>query len=179
MSKAPIALQLFAVRAEAERDLPNTLRQIAAIGYRGAEPYGFDGSSDRGQKYAAAEIRRMYDDNGLTCCGFHLDPAAMVGDNLKRTIAFNQELGNRFLIVAGDSRRMASLAGVDELADILSSAAETLRAHGMFSGYHAHGFDFAEVQGEIPWYRLFGQLPTEVIMQIDTGNCAGGGGGSH
>ena len=46
----------------------------------------------------------------------------------------------------------------------------------MFVGYHSHGFDFARVDGEIAWYRLFGATRPEVIMQLDNGNCAGGGG---
>lgn len=176
MSKAPIALQLYVVRNDVERNLPQTLQRVADIGYQGAEPYGFDGSSDRWQNHTATEIRRMFDDNGLTCCGFHLAPAALAGDNLKRTIALNQTLGNRFLVVAGAAKQMSSLAGIDAFAGALIHAAEKLQSHGMFAGYHAHGFDFTPVEGEVPWYRLFNKLPREVIMQIDTGNCADGGG---
>lgn len=175
-NRVPIALQLFAVRGETQRDLANTLKQVAAIGYQGAEPYGFDGQSSVWQNLTASDLRRLFDDNGLTCCGFHLATDALIGDNLKRTVEFNRTLGNRFLIVAGDSKRMASLGGIDELTDILNTAAEKVVADGLFVGYHAHGFDFANVEGQVPWYRLFGNTKPQVIMQIDTGNSAGGGG---
>lgn len=178
MSIAPIALQLYSVRAEAERDLPNTLKQVAAIGYKGAEPYGFDGQGERWKKHTAAEIRRLYDDNGLTCCGFHLAPTAFIGDNLQRTLEFNQVLGNKLLIIAGDSQRMSSRAGIDELAGILNSTAERLKPHGMYAGYHAHGFDAKVVDGEVAWYRLFKNTAQDVVMQLDVGNYAGGGGDS-
>ncbi len=46
----------------------------------------------------------------------------------------------------------------------------------MFTGYHAHGFDFETVEGETAWVRLFSQLREDVIMQMDVGNCANGGG---
>jgi sugar phosphate isomerase/epimerase len=46
----------------------------------------------------------------------------------------------------------------------------------MYTGYHAHGFDFATVDGEIAWDVLFANTRPEVIMQMDIGNCAGGGG---
>lgn len=176
MSTAPIALQLFSVRAEVERDLAHTLEQVAAIGYQGAEPYGFDGQTDRWQKHTAAGIRKMYDDNGLACCGFHIAPGALVGDNLQRTAEFNRVLGNRFLIVAGDSQRMSSVEGIGELAGLLNSAAEQLRDQGLFVGYHAHGFDAKTVDGEIAWYRLFTATDKDVIMQLDVGNYASGGG---
>lgn len=51
-----------------------------------------------------------------------------------------------------------------------------LEAEGMYAGYHAHGFDFVEFEGRTAWDILFSQTRSEVIMQLDIGNCAGGGG---
>ena len=118
----------------------------------------------------------MYDDNGLTCCGIHLATGALLGDNLSRAIEFNRTLDNRFLVVAADKQRMSSVGGIMELAGILNDAAERLQGEGMFTGYHAHGFDFATVGGRIAWDILFENTRPEVIMQLDIGNCAGGGG---
>ena len=172
----PIGLQLFAVRGECERDLPATLKSVAEIGYAGAEPWGYDGSTLEWQGHSSQEIRRMYDENGLACCGIHLTTGAIQGENLARTVEFNKTLGNRFLIVAMDKKRMESVAGVMELAGILNDAAEKLAGEGMFTGYHAHGFDFATLDGRIAWDILFENTRPEVIMQMDIGNCAGGGG---
>ena len=99
MAQIPVGLQLFAVRGEAEKNLPATLEAAAKIGYAGVEPWGYGGESLEWQGHGAAEIRRMLDDNGLRCCGIHLHTDALRGDNLKRTVEFNQTLGNRFLIV--------------------------------------------------------------------------------
>ncbi len=172
----PIGLQLFSVRGECANDLPATLKAVADCGYQGAEPWGYDGSALDWQGHPSSEIRRLYDDNGLTCCGIHLSTGALLGDNLQRTIEFNRTLGNRFLIVAMDKQRMSSRAGVVELAGILNEAAEKLQPEGMFTGYHAHGFDFETLDGEIAWDLLFSATRPEVIMQMDIGNCAGGGG---
>ncbi len=172
----PAALQLFAVRGELSKGLPGVLKSIASIGYKGAEPWGHDGSNLKWRDHDAKEIRRMYDDAGLTCCGFHLATAALQGDNLKRSIEFHQILGNRFLIIAMDKTRMATVAGIDELAGILNDAAETLAGHGMYSGYHAHGFDAQPVNGRPAWDILFEKTRPEVIMQLDVGNYRSGGG---
>lgn len=172
----PIGLQLFSVRGECEKDLPGTLKAVADCGYQGAEPWGYDGASLEWKGHPAAEIRRMYDDNGLTCCGIHLSTGALLGENLPRTIEFNKTLGNRFLIVAMDKQRMSSRAGILELAALLNDTAGKLQSEGLFTGYHAHGFDFAVVEGEIAWDTLFRNTHPEVIMQMDIGNCAGGGG---
>ena len=176
MNKTPVALQLFSVRGEVGRDLPGTLKTLAKIGYDGAEPFGYDGKTLIWQGHSAADIRKMYDENGLTCCGIHLATDALLGDNLKRTIEFNKTVGNRFLIVAADKGRMSSSRGIAELAGILNTAAKALQPEGLYTGYHAHGFDFTIVNGRPAWDTLFAATEPEVIMQMDIGNCASGGG---
>lgn len=176
MGAVPIGLQLFAVRGECEKSLPATLKSIAEVGYAGVEPWGYGGDTLEWMGHPAAEIRRMLDDNGLKCCGMHLLTQALVGDNLKRTVELNQVLGNRFLVVAMDAERMKTVAGIAELKGILEAAADAVKPEGMFTGYHAHGFDFAVVEGQIAWDRLFGSLRPDVVMQLDIGNCVSGGG---
>lgn len=175
MSKIPIALQLYSVRGEVQKDLAATLAGVARIGYVGAEPWGYDGAALEWMGHSPQAIRQMYDDNGLKCCGFHLATAALA-ENLPRTIEMNQALGNNFLVIAADKPRMSSRATILELAGILNEASQTLRPLGMYSGYHAHGFDFETVDGEIAWDILFSHTDPEVIMQMDIGNCANGGG---
>jgi sugar phosphate isomerase/epimerase len=106
----------------------------------------------------------------------HIATEALQGDNLARTIELNQTLGNRFVIIAMDKARMSAVGTIAELAGILEEAAQRLADHGMFTGYHAHGFDFADVEGKPAWYRLFEQVSDRIVMQLDVGNCASGGG---
>jgi len=176
MGKIPIALQLFSVRGEVQNDLPATVKAVAELGYVGAEPWGYGGESLEWMGHSAADIRRMYDDNGLTCCGIHLATGALLGDNLARTVEFTRTLGNRFLVIAADKPRMSARDTILELAGILNDAAEAVAAEGMYTGYHAHGFDFETVDGEIAWDILFSHTREDVIMQMDIGNCAMGGG---
>ena len=178
-TKIPVGLQLFAVRGEVEKDLPGTLAEAARMGYAGVEPWGYNGEKVEWQGRSAAEMRRMLDDNGLACCGIHLSTGALQGDNLKRTVELNKTLGNRFLIVAADSQRMKSAAGIAELRGILEAAADAVRPEGMFTGYHAHGFDFAKVDDggteRTAWDVLFSSARPDIVMQLDTGNCTQGG----
>ena len=176
MSKIPIGLQLFSVRGECQQDLPATLKSVAELGYLAVEPWGYAGDSLEWMGHSAADIRRMLDDNGLTCCGIHLATDALLEANLARTVELNATLGNSFLVIAADSGRMSSVATIMELAGILNDAADKVADDGMFTGYHAHGFDFEVVEGEIAWDRLFSNTRDDVIMQMDIGNCANGGG---
>lgn len=174
--KIPIGLQLFSVRGECSKDLPAALKAVSEIGYVGVEPWGYGGDKLEWMGWAVKDIRKMLDDNGLKCCGIHLSTGALLGDNLSRTIELNQGLGNNFLVIAADSQRMGAVNTIMELAKILNETAEKLKPMGMFTGYHAHGFDFKKVEGRLAWDILFSNTRPEVIMQMDIGNCASGGG---
>ena len=175
-TKVPIALQLFSVRGECSKDLAATLKRVAEIGYAGAEPWGYRGDKLEWMGVPAKELRAMYDDLGLACCGMHLATDALLGDNLKRTIELNQILGNKFLIIAADKGRMSALDTIAELAAILNETAATLKPLGMLTGYHAHPFDFVRFGDETAWEILFSSTSQDVVMQMDIGNCANGDG---
>ena len=172
----PIGLQLYSVRADVTRDLPGTLAEIARVGYAGVEPWGYNGEKEEWQGLSGPALRKLLDDNGLRCCGMHLSTAAIQPANRGRTVALNRALGNTFLIVAMDAQRMTTREGIAELAGILDEASVDLESEGMQTGYHAHGFDFAIIEGETAWNHLFAMTRPEVVMQMDIGNCAGGGG---
>jgi sugar phosphate isomerase/epimerase len=175
-TKVPIALQLFSVRGECSKDLAATLKTVAEIGYVGAEPWGYRGDKLEWMGVSARDLRAMYDDLGLACCGMHLATEALLGDNLKRTIELNQILGNKFLIIAADKGRMSALASIAELAGILNDVAARLKPLGMLTGYHAHPFDFVKFGDETAWEILFSSTDPDVVMQMDIGNCARGDG---
>ncbi|MBM3855282.1 MAG: sugar phosphate isomerase/epimerase [Verrucomicrobia bacterium] len=174
--KLPIGLQLYAVREEFARSVPETLKAVARSGYAGVEFWGYGGTPNVFQNYSAQQLRQLLDDNKLQCCGIHLQVKALETAQLERTIENNRILGNRFLVVAAAKKEMSSLDGIKAFAAFLSEAHEKCRPHGMRVGYHAHGFDFDKLEGRFAWDHLFSQTRPEVIMQMDIANCLGGGG---
>jgi sugar phosphate isomerase/epimerase len=169
MSKIPIALQLYSVRQDCAADLPGTLEAVAGMGYEGVE---FAGYHDR----TARELRQLCDQRGLKVVGTHIGLNTLLGDELEKTVAFNQTLGNRYLIVPGlPEERRNSRAAWLETARIFDQVAARLAAHGMRTGYHNHHIEFVPMEGELPWDTFFGNTGKEVVMQLDTGNMYHGG----
>ncbi len=169
MSRIPIGLQLYSVRDDCKRDLPGTLAAVAKMGYDGVEFAGYYGRS-------AKELRTMLDDLGLKCCGTHTGLDTLLGAELKRTIEFNQELGDPYLIVPWLSSEQYNTPNAwRDLAGVFSDIANKLKPLGMWTGYHSHQHDFEPLEGERPWDTLFGNSSPEVVMQIDLGNCLSGG----
>jgi sugar phosphate isomerase/epimerase len=168
--KIPIGLQLYSVRNECEKDLPGTVAAVAKMGYRAVEFAGYYGRD-------AKTLRKLLDEHGLKCCGTHIGLETLLGDNLPKTIEFNQTLGNKFLIVPGLGEKYTkSRQAWQDTAALFNELADKVKPHGMRVGYHNHTIEFTELDGELPWDTFFGKTKKEVVMQFDTGNAMQGGG---
>ncbi len=170
LSNVPVGVQMFCFRHLLENDFEGALAQIATLGYDGVEFAGY-------YDYSAADLRKLLDGHGLIACGAHVGIDMLLGDELQRSIDFHGELGNTSLIVPaiGNDRR-SPMDAVMRTAEELTAIQETLRAHGMSTGYHCHAYSFdAPVEGQTIWDILANNTPDDLIMQLDTGNAANGG----
>jgi sugar phosphate isomerase/epimerase len=169
MARVPIGLELYSVRHELADDVRGTLEAVAEMGYEGVE---FAGPP----QHEAEELRALLDEFGLACCGWHT-PFDMVQDErLDETIAFNQTLGNRYVIVPGVPESLrSSRQDWLKLAAFFNDLADRLAPHDMLTGYHNHHVEFTPMDGELPWDTLFGNTGEGVVMQLDLGNAIFGG----
>jgi sugar phosphate isomerase/epimerase len=169
MGKIPIALQLYSVREQMAENLPATIKAVAEMGYQGVEFAGY-------YDYAATDLRKLLDDNGLVCCGTHTGIDSVLGDSLMATVEFNKTLGNPFLIVPGlPGEYTASRDAWRKTADVFNEISAKVRPLNMWTGYHNHHTEFTPLDGEMPWDTFFGNTDKDVVMQLDTGNAMRGG----
>ncbi|MGQ9606444.1 MAG: sugar phosphate isomerase/epimerase family protein [Thermogutta sp.] len=168
--KIPIGVQLYSVREAAAKNLARVLAAIKEMGYEAVEFAGYYGHS-------AAELRKMLDDSGLKCCGTHTGWDTLQPNNLAATVEFNHTIGNKYLICPYLAESFfATKEKAAETAELFNALAEKVQDQGMLVGYHAHGGDFRKVNGETAWEAFFSATKPEVVMQMDIGNCLGGGG---
>ena len=132
----PIGLELYSVRGELARDLPNTLRTMAQTGYQVVEFYA---------PYMAwtlpyaKEVRTMLDDNGLRCYSTPNVMAAFTpGELHAKAIEMNQIPGARQLILASAPDGTNGVDGWKILCDQLTVAALQLKLHALTAGFHNH-----------------------------------------
>jgi sugar phosphate isomerase/epimerase len=169
MAKVPIALELYSVRHDLEKDTRGTLKAVAEMGYEGVEFAG-------GTKATGEELRGYLDEFGLVCCGWHTPISAVQDSTLEQTITLNKTVGNPNIIIPGLPGEMTrTRADWLKTAQFFNALAAKLAPHGMATGYHNHHVEFQALDGELPWDTFFGNTNKEVIMQLDTGNAIYGG----
>lgn len=167
MSKLPVALGLFSVRATLFSDMKGTLARVRAMGYEGVEFFGPFSTPPQ-------DIRDMLADTGLGVCGWHVPITALEGINFDATVAYLKGVGVDTLVVpllAGDSA-----PAWEQSAKRMNAAALRLKEHGMRLGYHNHAHEFStRFAGKTAWELLFDNMSADIFPQIDTGNGLQGG----
>ncbi|WP_442602934.1 sugar phosphate isomerase/epimerase family protein [Paenibacillus sp. KN14-4R] len=163
MSGYKIGLQLYTVRDAAEQDFEGTLREVARLGYQGVEFAGYGGLS-------ADQLKTLLDELKLEVVGTHVSYERML-EELDDEIAYNQTLGNRYLIVpymVGEKRSDADAWKIiyTNLQEIGAKCAE----QGMVLCYHNHDFELlADVDGALALDAMFAAVPaSDLQVELDT-----------
>ncbi len=164
--RVPVGTQLWCVRKQLATEIPSTLNALSAIGFDAVELENAFGKS-------GSDWRKYLDAAKLKPCGFHHPLDELQGDKLAATVAFNQAIGNRNLIVRSlPAEVYKSNDLLKKTADAVNEIAEKAKAHKMRVGYHNHTTDFNRIDGEY-WWNLFADRTTkDVILQLDTGNAS-------
>ncbi len=167
--KYPIGLELYSVRTELARDLPNTLRAVAKIGYEAVEffaPY-FGWSLSY-----AKDVRSLMDDLGLRCYSTHNHIESFTpGDTMGKAIELNQILGARHLVLSSAPGTKV-LEGWKQLCGRLTTAVEQFQTHGLTAGFHNHQTEWAKLDGEQRIMDVVAaNTPREFVLQLDVGTC--------
>ncbi len=161
--KIPIAVQLYSVRGDCQKDFDAALEQVAAMGFEGVEFAGYYGYATR-----AEDLRKRLEALKLKAAGTHIQLDTMQGDALKKTIEFHQTIGCRFLVVPNNAA-FTDPEKSKALADSFNQIAAALKPVGMATGYHNHMNEFKK-DGDKTFWDLFAERTgKDVILQQDCG----------
>jgi sugar phosphate isomerase/epimerase len=136
-----IGLQMFTVREAAKADFVGTLKQVAAMGYRGVEVGGTLGG------LTVKELRVILDDLGLAMIGGHIGVANIHSD-FEATLEDYAALGARYIGTAWlpeDYRKDA--ASWQRAGRLLEKAAMMCVKHDITFFHHNHDMEFIRYDG--------------------------------
>jgi sugar phosphate isomerase/epimerase len=137
-----VALQLYTVRDLSAKDFAGTLKKVAEIGYDAVEFASYGGMS-------SADLKKLLGELKLQVAGSH-ESIDRLQKELEAAIAYNREIGNRFVVCPYMSEQWTSRgsAGYKEYARLLEKAGEKIKQAGMQLCYHNHDFEFKQEGGK-------------------------------
>jgi sugar phosphate isomerase/epimerase len=158
----PIALQLYSVRDDLEKDFEGTIRKVKALGYDGVEFAGLYG-------YKPEIIQKLMKEIGLAPVSAHVpftnlmaDPQGMVNEYA--------EIGCKYIAIPYLTPEYRPNA--EKFAEVIEGAkvlGKTARARGLTLLYHNHDFEFEKINGEYALDILYKSVPADLLQtEIDT-----------
>jgi len=156
-----IGIQLYTVRREFAREPEATLVRLARLGYQEVELWGAAPGSP-------AEVRALLDRCGLAAPSSHVALSALQSDG-ERLLDQAAVLGQRYIVVASLGRQTPTT--VDEwkrIAAAFNRVGESARKHQLRFCYHNHDFEFAPLEGAVPYDVLLAATdPRFVELELD------------
>lgn len=160
--KFPVALQLYSVRDEMEKDFEKTLAEVKKLGYDGVEFAGLFGKS-------AAEIKALLEKYELVPISAHVPYYDML-ENPEAVLADYKEIGCKYIAVPYLTEECRP--GTDGFADTVKGIDKIARAAknlGLQLLYHNHDFEFVKIDGKYALDVLYDTIPEEFLKtEIDT-----------
>lgn len=153
----PVALQVYSVRNDAQKNLYATLKQIKALGYDGVEFAGL-------YHHTPEEIRDMCADIGLVPLSAHVPYLDMIADP-EGVLSQYATIGCRYVAVPYLTPEYRpdteNFAEVVKNIEMLGSVAKKL---GMTLLYHNHDFEFMKLNGKYALDVLYDSVPADLLQ---------------
>ena len=158
----PVAIQVYSVRGDAEKNLYGTLKALKQMGYDGVEFAGLYGHSPE-------EVRDMCTDLGLVPISAHVPYLDMLKDP-EGVLGQYATIGCKYVAVPYLTEEYrpgtANFADVIKNVEMLGGVAKKL---GMTLLYHNHDFEFVKLDGKYALDVLYESVPAELLQtELDT-----------
>lgn len=139
--KAGIALQLYTLRDPAKKDMADTLKKAADMGWKYVQWSGMPG-------LPADQIRAALDKAGLACIAAHVGIESFE-NKFDEQVAFWKTVGAKDVAPGGMMKDCtASLEAWQKGAQRLDALGAKLRAVGMRLSFHNHSMEFEKFPGD-------------------------------
>ena len=165
-----IGVQLYTLRNVMAQDFDGTLARGAEIGYKEVEFAGYFGRTP-------AQVRASLDRVGLVAPSTHVGIELLTRD-WRGVLGAARDMGHRYVCVAWIPEELRpTLDGWKRVADTFNRAAIEAESRGMRFAYHNHAYEFAPLEGRIPFDVLLEAAdPTHVFIELDVYWITKGGG---
>lgn len=155
-----VAAQLYTLRdlMKTPDEMARTLQAVRAIGYQAVQVSGL-GPIEPGA------LRKLLDDNGLTCCSTH-DDVDRILNHTDALIGDLKTLGSSTTAIPWLAREHRVGDGFKRFVAAAEAAYEKMKAAGIDLMYHNHAFEFEKVDGRL-WLDIL-YTETNLKAELDT-----------
>lgn len=167
---AAIGLQLYTIRDAMTADVPGSLKKVSDTGYKYLELAGYTDGKFYGVE--PVEFKKMVNDMGMEVLSSHtqVEGAGVTLDNAKKMAEDHAKLGVKYCLQPWIVEEMrTTIASYQKMAANWNQIGLIMKDFGMQFGYHNHNFEFATIEGKVPYYDvMLAELDKNLVtMELD------------
>ena len=167
--KFGVGLQLYTIRDAISADLLGSLKKVSELGYKNVELADYADGKFYG--YAPAEFKKMVNDLGMEIISSHagVEATGITRENAKKMADAHAELGVKYCVQPWVNDEDRNIETYKRMIGDWNEVGKIMKEVGIQFGYHNHNFEFASVDGEIPYYDIFmPEMDADLItMELD------------
>ena len=164
-----VGLQLYTIRDAMAADPKGTLKKVSDIGYKNLELAGYANGKFYGFK--PSEFKKIVSDLGMAVLSSHtqVEAAGITLDNAKLMADTHAELGAKYCIQPWVNEPDRKIETYKKMVGDWNKVGEIMKKVGIQFGYHNHNFEFANINGIVPYYDIYMKEldPKLVTMELD------------
>lgn len=164
-----VGLQLYSIRDAMSADVPGTLKKVSDIGYKNLELASYADGKFYGM--SPSEFKKMINDLGMDAISSHaaVESTGITTENAKLMADAHAELGVKYCIQPWVNEVDRNIDTYKRMIADWNAVGEIMKTNGIQFGYHNHNFEFANLDGVIPYYDIFmtEMDPALITMELD------------
>jgi sugar phosphate isomerase/epimerase len=165
-----IGLQLYTIRDAMTADVPGSLKIVADVGYKYLELADY--VNGKFYNCAPTEFLKMVNDLGMEILSSHtqVEGAGVTLDNAKKMAEDHARLGVKYCLQPWIVEEMrTTIASYQRMAANWNKIGQVMKEFGIQFGYHNHNFEFATVEGKVPYFDvMLAELDKDLVtMELD------------
>ncbi len=167
---SPIALQLYTIRdfMNTKEDVLASLKKLSEIGYKHLELAGY--ADGKFYQFDPKEFKKIVNDLGMDVLSSHtsVESASQVADAGK-VGDDHAAVGAKYAIQPWVNPPDRNIEFYQRMVAQMNEAGRTMKEVGVKFGYHNHNFEFADLDGKIPYFDIImpGCDKDLVTMELD------------
>jgi sugar phosphate isomerase/epimerase len=165
-----IALQLYTIRDAMAKDVPGSLKKVSDIGYKYVELADYKDGKFYG--FLPVDFKKLVNDLGMEVLSSHasVSPKGVSDDEAKKIAEDHAMVGAKYCMQPWiDEADRKSIAGFQKMVAEWNKVGKIMKAAGVQYGYHNHNFEFATVEGKVPYFDVFlAEMDKDLLtMELD------------
>ncbi len=160
----PIAIQLYSLRDDLDKDFKGTLDKVKEMGYDGVEFAGFGDNSMETVKAWCEEL-------GLNPISAHVCLEEFTCDGMDETAKKYADLGCKYVAIPYlEEKKRPGTDRFEETMRIMEEIGQVCKKYGMQLLYHNHDFEFkTNIDGKHAIDVMYDKVPAEYLAsELDT-----------